>query len=71
MASATLSIPTISCGHCEKTITEALTPMAGVRSVAVDIGGRSVKVDFDDRVATVDRMKEVLAEEEYPVEAVS
>jgi copper chaperone len=71
MATTVLSVPTISCGHCEKTITEALTPLAGVSSVSVDIPTKLVTVEYDASAATVDQFKDVLAEEDYPVESAS
>jgi copper chaperone CopZ len=70
MATTVLSVPTISCAHCEKTITEALTPLEGVSTVRVDIPSKKVTVDYDPSSASVDQFKDVLAEEEYPVESV-
>ena len=64
-----LSVPDISCEHCEATITEALTPVDGVQSVRVDIPVKQVAVAYDEALVDVDRMKASLAEEEYPVEA--
>jgi copper chaperone len=69
MATTILNVPDISCEHCERTITNALTPVEGVRSVQVDIPVKQVRVDYDERQVSVDRMKEVLQEEEYPVES--
>lgn len=69
MAKTTLSVPDISCEHCERTITEALTPLEGVRSVRVDIPQKQVQVDYDESHVTVDRFKAVLQEEEYPVDS--
>ena len=71
MATTVLTVPTISCGHCENTINEALTPLAGVSSVSVDIPTRKVTVEYDPSTTDVERFKEVLAEEEYPVESAS
>ena len=71
MAKVTLTVPDIECEHCEHAITEALTPVAGVRSVTVDIPSKRVQLDYDDVALTIDRVKEILAEEEYPVAAVS
>ena len=71
MATTVLSVPTISCHHCEKTITEALTPLAGVSSLSVDIPSKQVTVDYDAASTSVEQFKEVLAEEDYPVESVS
>ena len=70
MATSVLTVPTISCGHCENTINEALTPLAGVSSVRVDIPTKKVTVEYDPATTNVERFKEVLAEEEYPVESI-
>lgn len=70
MATTTLNVPDISCEHCERTITNALAPIAGVRAVKVDIPGKQVRVEFDDSQVNVDQMKDVLQEEDYPVESV-
>jgi copper chaperone len=71
MAQAILNVPDISCEHCERTITEALTPLAGVQSIQVDIPAKQVHVQYDDGAVNVDKMKEVLAEEDYPVASVA
>lgn len=70
MANATLGVPDISCEHCERTIIQALTPLEGVKSVRVDIPLKQVQVEYDESSVSVDRFKEVLDEEAYPVESV-
>ena len=71
MATTVLNVPDISGEHCERAITNALSPVDGVRSVKVDIPARQVHVDYDDRSLDVNRMKEILQEEDYPVESVA
>ncbi|HZP94873.1 MAG TPA: heavy-metal-associated domain-containing protein [Candidatus Limnocylindria bacterium] len=71
MAKVTLNVPDISCEHCERTITNALAPVEGVRSVRVDIPTKRVEVEYDDASLDVSKMKEILQGEEYPVESVS
>ncbi len=71
MAKTTLNVPDISCEHCERTITEALTPLDGVRTVKVDIPAKQVNVDYDESAVDVDRFKAVLQEEDYPVASAS
>ncbi len=71
MAKVTLNVPDISCEHCERTITNALTPVEGVRAVRVDIPTKRVEVEYDDAAIDVNKMKGILQEEEYPVESVS
>jgi copper chaperone len=67
MAIAVLRIPNISCEHCQRTIINALTPLAGVRDVRVDIPTQRVRVDYDETRLDVERMKAILEEEDYPV----
>ena len=71
MTTKVLTVPDISCAHCERAITNALQPLDGVRSVTVDIPAHLVSVEFDDATVGLDRIKQVLLEEEYPVSAVS
>jgi len=70
MASVTLNVPDISCEHCERTITNALTPVEGVRRVAVDIPAHNVQVEYDEGRIDVERLKAILEEEDYPVAGV-
>jgi copper chaperone len=70
MVSTILNVPDISCEHCERTITGALQPVGGVESVNVDIPARQVRVKYDPSQVSVERMKEILQEEDYPVESV-
>jgi len=67
MSRVTLNVPDIECEHCEMAITEALTPVSGVRSVKVDIPTKRVELDFDDSALSLDQIKQILAEESYPV----
>lgn len=71
MATTVLNVPDISCEHCQRTITEALQPIGGVQGVDVDIPSKQVTVQYDPSVVDVERFKEILQEEEYPVESVS
>ena len=70
MTTTVLNVPDISCGHCQNAITGALSPVEGVRSVDVDIEGKQVRVDYDETVVDLNRLKAVLQEEDYPVESV-
>jgi copper chaperone CopZ len=70
MATTVLSVPDISCEHCERAITGALSPVAGVTSVDVDIPAKTVTVQYDPSAVSIERFKDILAEEEYPVESV-
>ena len=71
MATTVLNVPDISCEHCERTITSALTPVAGIRAINVDIPAKQVQVEYDEAKVDVDRMKAILSEEDYPVQSVA
>ena len=71
MSKVVLKVPEISCEHCSQAITKALKPQAGVQSVRVDVPTQKVHLEFDEQTISLDRVKEILAEEEYPVEAVA
>jgi copper chaperone len=70
MATTILNVPDISCEHCQRTITNALTPVEGVRKVSVDISTKRVRVDYDETRVDIERLKAVLQEEDYPVASV-
>jgi copper chaperone CopZ len=71
MSTVILTVPDISCEHCERAITNALNAEAGVKAVKVDIPAKTVRLDYDEGALTIDRVKDVLAEEDYPVESVA
>ncbi len=71
MSKVVLDIPEISCEHCSQAITKALQPQEGVQQIRVDIPTQKVHLEFDEAQITLDRVKEILADEEYPVEAVA
>jgi copper chaperone len=71
VTTTTLSVPDISCEHCERAITEALAPVEGVRDVRVDIPAKQVRVEYDETVVNLNKLREVLQEEDYPVESVA
>ena len=48
-----LSVPNIRCGRCVEAIREEVRLVAGVRTVAVDLASRTVRVDGDANRAAV------------------
>jgi copper chaperone len=71
MTTRTMSVPDISCAHCERAIKGALEPLAGVQVVAVDIPGKTVRVQFGEAAVSIDRITRAVEDEDYPVAAVA
>lgn len=66
MAKETLNVPNISCMHCVRRITEALTGMPGVQSVQADAATKQVTVTYEG-ADTPSRVRVKLQEIGYPV----
>ncbi len=69
MTKAILTVPDISCKHCEKTITGALKDQPGIKGVKVDIDAKKVMLDYDEHAIGVDKTSVLLDDERYPVQA--
>lgn len=44
MSDQSLSVPSISCGHCVAAITESVSAVCGVTDVDVDLASKTVRV---------------------------
>ncbi len=67
MTTVVLTVPSISCEHCERTIREALTPVKGIQRLDVNITAKQVRVTYDETQVATEKMKEILQQEGYPV----
>lgn len=66
MATAKYNVPGIHCGHCVHTIQTELADLPGVESVKADLNTKAVEIVFD-LPATEEKIKQLLAEINYPV----
>ena len=66
MTTIKYSVPNISCGHCVHTIQTEVADLAGVKSVKADANSKVVEIIFDTP-ATEEKIKQLLAEINYPV----
>lgn len=62
----TYSIPNISCNHCVHTVTMEVSDLEGVQSVVADVDTQQATIIFDPP-ATENKIKDLLAEINYPV----
>jgi copper chaperone len=67
MTTETLSVPDISCDHCQRTIEGALGRLPGVRAATVDVAARTVEVAYDEAALRPATIRETLADEGYEV----
>ena len=71
MTKLILEVPEISCDHCAQTITKALWPRRGVLDLHVDVPAQTVHLELDESTISLDEVKRILADEEYPVAGVA
>lgn len=67
MKSSTLNVEGMSCSHCVDAVTKAVSALAGVSSVNVDLAGKTVTVDYSDDQVSLESIKEAIEEEGYDV----
>lgn len=67
MKNITLNVEGMSCSHCVNAVTKAVTALAGVDGVNVDLAAKTVTVDFDEAEVSLDSIKEAIEDEGYDV----
>ena len=65
MEKKTLSIPSISCGHCVMSIKNGLAELDGVKTVDGSPETKSIDVAWESP-ATLDKIRDTLKEINYP-----
>ena len=68
MALATLKVQGMTCGHCVKTVTQALEQTDGVKRAQVDLGAGRATVEYDETVTTPAALAGVVTDEGYTAE---
>jgi copper chaperone CopZ len=69
VAKVTLTVPDISCEHCQRAIEGALGKEAGVSAVRVDVSSKTVYLDYDPSTISLEHVTEILDDEGYGVES--
>ena len=67
MTARTISVPGISCGHCQTSIEQAVGDLAGVGAVAVDIAARTVDLSYDESAVGLDQIIQAIEDVGYEV----
>lgn len=63
---ATLDVQNMTCAVCPITVKKALEHVSGVQQVTVDYASKTAIVEFDDTVATADKLTEATQNAGYP-----
>ncbi len=66
MVERTVSVPTISCGHCVSTIEREVAELDGVDRVHADAAARTVTVAWNDAETSWSTVLDRLVEINYP-----
>lgn len=67
MTERTLSVPAVHCDHCVSSIEGAVSSLAGVETVHVDLDSKDVKVAFDDTAVALEAIVEAIEDQGYDV----
>lgn len=70
MATTTLKVQGMTCGHCERTVREVLEGAPGVRSARVDLAAGRAVVEYDETRTNPRELAGLVAEEGYEAEEV-
>lgn len=63
----TIGIFGMTCMHCHKRVTDAISKVKGVKSVEVSLENKSATIEFDDGVTNIDAIKKAVTDAGYEV----
>ncbi|MDR2357561.1 MAG: copper ion binding protein [Oscillospiraceae bacterium] len=69
MANDVINVEGMSCEHCVKAVTIAVSALPGVENVSVDLDGGKVSVTYDPALSALDAIKSEITEQGYDVVA--
>mgnify|MGYP000925466047 FL=1 len=67
MEKTTLHVEGMSCQHCVKAVTGALSALPGVAFVSVDLACKAVAVEYDPAKTSTDQLKAEIEDQGYDV----
>ncbi len=65
MTQETIKVEGMSCGHCQMTVTNAISGVAGVSNVEVSLKDGQATVDYDESKTNTDAIKAAVVEAGY------
>jgi copper chaperone len=67
MENTVVKVGGMSCEHCVKAVTNAVSALGGVASVRVSLEAGTAEVEYDSEKVTLSSIKDAIAEEGYEV----
>jgi copper chaperone len=68
MATTTLKVSGMTCGHCVRAVQQALEGTAGVQAAQVDLQGGRAVVEYDEATVSPPELAKAVSEEGYLAE---
>jgi copper chaperone len=68
MKQAVLKIRGMSCGHCARTVSQALEAVEGVKKAEVDLAGGQARIEYEESQTTPDALVGAVMDEGYTAE---
>jgi copper chaperone len=65
MAQHLFKVDGMSCGHCQKAVTEAVSALAGVESVTVSLEAGTADVTYNDAAVSAQAIVAAIEEQGY------
>lgn len=63
----TLTVEGMSCGHCKNAVEKAVKALPGVSTAEVDLAAKRLTVEFNENVASFDKIKAAIEDAGYTV----
>lgn len=67
MNNYTLQVEGMSCSHCEKAVSEAVSELKGIANPVVSLEEKKVTFQMDDGIMNLDTVKKAIFEAGYDV----
>lgn len=67
MEKTVLKVDGMSCEHCVKAVTGAVSVLPGVETVAVDLAAKTVTVTHDPALSPLDKIASEIEEQGYDI----
>ncbi|WP_099467458.1 copper chaperone CopZ [Konateibacter massiliensis] len=67
MEKSIINVEGMSCEHCVKAVNGAVSALAGVQNVSVDLDSKTVTVEYDAAQSSLEQIKAEIEDQGYDV----